>query len=78
MPGILARASTHAGSRALHPPAGWAEGFLLTCLLLYRMVASFALGLFIVELGFLCHILLFFLLNALVFISCCRNQILNA
>jgi len=34
MPGILARASSVAGSRALHPPAGWAEGILLTCLLL--------------------------------------------
>jgi len=29
MPGILARASSLAKSRLLHPPAGWAKGFLL-------------------------------------------------
>jgi len=35
MPGILARASSFAGSRSLRPPAGWAEGFLLYLLNCY-------------------------------------------
>jgi len=41
MPGILARASSIAGSRSHHPPAGWADVFLLTCLLLISWVTDF-------------------------------------